>query len=322
MDLHNHTPYPALLARFGADDDVMGAALVVRVTYDIAGGRLFPSAEQAWPVSPAPWECEYGPMEPDSAFYKGGVDLFVFGSACAPYRRAVTHMGVLFEVGRFRRELAIFGNRAWLPRGTTVVMSAPQPFVTMPLTMENAYGGAGKWDGLEVSCPDNPKGKGFNLDLMQAVGKQLPNIEDPQSLIRRWDDRPTPVGVRVCPMAFSTRLQRGAEFTDKGALKKLNGRLFNCAFPEMVVEDVRPGDPVRLSGVTPDTPVSFVIPEPPVTFRASYDAVTKEAVPGYDQIGVEVEKNRVFITYRYSFRYVLYRRQKRKAELVMRQGMG
>ncbi len=320
MDLHNHTPYPALLSRFGAENDVMGSSLVVRITYEIAnGGRLVPSAEQAWPVSPKPWACDYGPMEPDNAFYKGGTDLFVFGAACAPQGRPVTTMNVVLEVGRFRREIAVFGDRTWVKRGDDVGIGAARSFVTMPLTMENAFGGAGKWDRLKVPCADNPKGKGFHLEAAHAVGQLLPNIEEPKSLIRRWDDRPTPVGVGVCPPAFSSRLSRGMTYTKEGALDKLHPRLFNSAFPEMVVEGLQAGDEVRLTGVTHDAPLTFNLPEAPVAFRMRFDDVGRERIPGYDQVGVEVDKRRIFITYRYAFRYVLYKRQKRQAELVRRE---
>lgn len=80
LDLINHTPFPALLTRFGASIDTMASSLVARVTYDIRDGRLLPSVEQSWTVSPKPWECQYEPMESDEAFYKGGTDVFVFGS--------------------------------------------------------------------------------------------------------------------------------------------------------------------------------------------------------------------------------------------------
>ncbi len=92
MELLNYTPFPALMTRFGASPDVMGASLVARVTYDLRDGIATPSDEQSWIVSPKPWECEYGPMEADEVFYKGGTDLFVFGSARTPRQRPLTEM--------------------------------------------------------------------------------------------------------------------------------------------------------------------------------------------------------------------------------------
>jgi hypothetical protein len=319
--LTNFTPYPALLTRFAATSDVMGGALVARVTYEIGDTSLTPSTEQTWIVSPKPWDSAYGPMEADEAFYKGGTDVIVFGSARAPAHRPVTRLSVLIEVGKtFRREVYVFGERAWVPRGNQVAISTSQPFVEMPLDMAHAYGGTAEWDGLQVPCSDNPVGKGFFLEKAQAVGKRLPNIEDPLTLISGWDSRPIPVGVGVCPQSFSTRLKAGVTFDRNGALKKLHPRLFNAAYPEMVAENVSPGDQVRVTGVSHSGPLTFSLPAIPVALRLSLDNEKIVRLPKIDQIGVEVDQRRAFITYRHPFRYVLYERQQRKAELFMAEG--
>ena len=316
MQLINHTPFPALLTRFGASMDVMGSSLVVRATYDVRGDQLVPSAEQSWPTSPKPWECAYGPMEADEAFYKGGTDLFVFGTARTPGRRPVSYLDVSFQVGKFVRDLVVFGLRAWLPNGRSLMASAPQRFVEMPLTMEHAFGGTAEWDELQVPCSDNPKGKGFYLEQEQAVGKQLPNVEDPRRVIARWDDRPLPVGVGICPPAFSERLKLGVTFDEKGVMRKVHGRLFNAAYPDMVAEGVEPGDRVRLRGVSHEGDLGFVLPSIPAALRVKLDRTEIVNLPRIDQIGIEVDQRKVFITYRHPFRYVLYAQQQRSAELL------
>ncbi|HVZ86849.1 MAG TPA: DUF2169 domain-containing protein [Polyangia bacterium] len=316
MDLQNYTPFPALLMRFGATEDVMGGSLVARVTYDLLDGALVQASEQSWIVSPKPWECEYGPMESDEVFYKGGTDLFLFGSAQAPRGRPVYEMTLSIEVGTFRRDILVLGDRAWIPRVKGVAMTDPQPFVTMPLTMDRAYGGKSEWDGLEVPFADNPNGRGFCLELEQAIGQRLPNLENPLARIARWDDRPAPVGVGICSQAHSGRLAAGVTFGKGGAMKKIHPRLFNAAFPEMVVVGgVQPGAAVRLTGFKPDGPITFVVPEVPVVFRLTLGTQATVRTPQIDQIGIEADKQRVFITYRYPFRYVLYARQRRTAEL-------
>jgi hypothetical protein len=320
MDLFNHTRFPSILTRFGASIDTMGSALVVRATYDIVQGRLVPSDEQSWAVSPKPWQCEYGPMEADDAFHKAGTDLFVFGRACSPGGRPTTQMKVSIEVGAFRRDVTVFGDRAWLPGGKQPKASAPRPFVEMPLTMSNAYGGSSEWDGLKVPFADNQLGKGFVLEVEQAPGVRLPNIEDPQKCIVRWDDRPAPVGLGICPPTFSGRLAAGITFGDNGAMKRIHPRLFNAAYPEMIAADVGPGTLVRLSGVSPNGVVAFSLPATPVVFRLTMDRTVMERVPTIDQVGIEVDKKRVFITYRHPFRYALYEGQQRRADLLAAHG--
>ncbi len=66
----------------------------------------------------------------------------------------------------------------------------------MPLVYERAYGGVDAksedydkdWDWR------NPVGTGYAISSHNAAGLCLPNIEDPNDLIRSWKDRPAPAG--------------------------------------------------------------------------------------------------------------------------------
>jgi len=324
MDLNNYTPYPALLSRFVVDSerDLMGSTLAARVTYDLVGTELVPSKKQSWAIAPQPWESPYGLMEADDAFYKGATDIFLFGSARALGKRPVSAMKVAIQVGSFQRQVVVWGDRVWVPGPTkkTLVASAPRRFVEMPLTLDRAYGGSAEWDGLKVPFADNPAGKGFYVELDQAEGHALPNIEDPRHPIQRWDDRPSPVGLTACPMCHSGRIKNGTEFDKEGVLVKLDALFFNAAFPEMLAKDVQPGSPVRIDGVLHEGPLQFSIPAIPVVFKLTLDSTPIWGRPVIDQIGIEPDLHRVFITYRYPFRYILFQRQQRTAELHLTEG--
>jgi hypothetical protein len=316
MQLVNHTPFPAMIFRGGIEGNRLFGAVICRVTYDIAGTELKVSAEQTWKVSPPPWECEYGPMDSDEVFYRGGVDLFAFGSA-RPDRGEATSMDVTVELGdTFRTSLKVFGPRLWRKESRGLVPSPPYPFREIPLTLAYAYGGKDDWDGLPVPFPSNPAGKGFYLEEANAVGRELPNIEDPKNLIRRWDDRPDPVGLTPCGMAFGPRLQRSVVFDEKtGDLLELKPTLFNAAFPDMVAPSAKAGDRMRITGMSAAGPVEFALPSSGLMVKLGFgkDIVFRE--PAVDQIGVEVDRRRAFITYRYPFRYVLVPLVKRSCEL-------
>ena len=87
MDLDNTTRFPALLFRGCIDEHRLFGSVAARVTYDLLGQTLVPAATQSWPISPGPWDSPHGPMEGDELFYRGGVDLFVFGSAQSGRRK-------------------------------------------------------------------------------------------------------------------------------------------------------------------------------------------------------------------------------------------
>ncbi len=317
MQLVNSTPYPAMLYRGGIDEKRLFGAVIARVTYDLAGHELRVSADQAWKVSPPPWECEYGPMDSDEVFYRGGVDLFAFGSA-RPGRGEATTMDVTVELGEtFRAAVRVFGPRIWRREAGGLVPSPPYPFREIPLTLAYAYGGKDLWDSLPVPFPKNPSGKGFYLEEANAVGRELPNIEDPMNLIRKWNDQPDPVGVAHCGMAFGPRLEKSLVFDEKTfELREMKPTLFNQAFPSMVAPCAREGERMRITGMSEGGPVEFILPHSGLMVRLRFGEEITLTEPAIDQIGVEVDRKRVFITYRYPFRYVLVPLVKRSCELL------
>jgi hypothetical protein len=318
MELVNHTPFPAALFRTVIDQERLAASVFARVTYDIREETLVPTGEQVWQVSGPPWEGPQGPMESDEIFYKGGVDLFVFGHARAPGGRPVTEIEVRIEVGTFQKRVIVVGDRVWEARGKRLVPSAPKPFSAIPLTPEFAYGGTDKWDELDVSHPDNPRGKGYYLEKENAIGGALPNLEDQEKRITAWEDKPNPVGLTFCPMTSGQRMRNGIELDEKGSLKAIRPVLFNSAFPDMILERVVPGDRVRLSGLDESGPLAFSIPATDLIVRLQFDAELIERPLAIDQVGIEVDARRAFIGYRYPFRYVMYPLQKRSCELLLR----
>ena len=317
MKLDNRTPYPAHLFRGSVDEQRMFGSLAVRVTYDIVGDQLRPAQDQPWKLSPTPWENEYGPMPHDELFYRGGVDVFVLGHARAPAGRAAAKIDVEVRVGaEFRSRLVVFGDRVWKRQGPRLVPSAAAPTRAVPLTLAHAYGGKDRWDGLDVPFPDNPDGRGFYLEEATAEGKPLPNIEDPAAPIQRWDDRPEPVGAQITGQGFGPRLRRSVEF-EGNELTTLHPTFYNHAFPRMIAPRARRGDRVSVTGVREDGPVVFYLPPSGLRARIGLEPHVHEVDPPIEQIGVEPDKLRVFVSYRYPFRYRFYPLQKRWAELVL-----
>jgi hypothetical protein len=317
MQLQNHTPFSAALFGGVIDEHRLFHSLAVRVTYELAAGRLVVAGKPGWPISPGPWKCQYGTMLPDELFYRGGVDLFVFGSARPPGGRPEPRVDVIAAVGsRWQCSVAVFGDRVWQERKGKLVPSEPRPFSDMPLTLENAFGGKDEWDELPIPCPDNPDGKGFYLSAENAAGRPLPNVESPDNLIAKWDDRPDPVGVGRCPAGFGPRLRESVDFDAKtGALTKFEPTVFNAAFPRMVVPQAAEGEEVRVRGVSTAGDVAFTLPPSQLRVRLGFGEKSGEYVPPIDQIAVEADQARVTITYRYPFRYVMRPLERRSCEL-------
>ncbi len=316
MELINHTRYPAGITRMVYAEDRIAAAVLVRVSYRLCDGALMPSEEQPWIVSNEPWASPQGAMAGDSAFYRGGVDIFLFGSAVPAGGRPTTDLMVQLCIGtRFQRRVRVFGPRVWRRRLGRLLPTDPQAFTSLPLTLDHAFGGKDSWDGLETPYPENPDGTGFYLVEGGAVDRPLPQIEDPEHLITRWDDRPAPAGLRPCPPSSPVRAKNGTVVRADGRLK-IRPHFFNDAFPEMIADRVDPGDVVEVAGVSSSGLLRLALPCHPLRVRLRFGTERHSFPLAIDQVGLEVSEQRVFVSYRYPFRYVIHELQRRSCELV------
>ena len=313
----NPTPFSANLYRTTLDDTRIMASAVIRVAYRIDGSRLAVADDQPWIVSTTPWDSPAGPTEEDGPYMRGGVDVFVFGHAQAPGRRPVKEMEVGVQVGRFVRRAVVSGNRVWVRNhGGVLVPSEAVSFERMPLTLERAYGGTAEWDGIPVPFSDNPGGKGFYLAEEQAEGRALPNLEEPDRRVQRWNDVPPVCGFGFCPRVNSQRIANGTVLDDAHRITALRPQLFNQAFPAMIAPSVTAGERVVLWGFSRDARVEFDVPAAPVQVRLRFGQRDALRVPLIDQIGVEVDLGRVFITWRFPFRYTVRARERRECHLL------
>lgn len=318
MELENTTRFPAEMFRTVTDEQHLLAAVLARVTYTFHSGSPVVAEEQPWRVSASPWESEYGPMDSDEAIYKGGTDVHVFGSAMAPGGKPATSMKIEIGVGpAHRHTLMIFGDRRWERSSGGLVPTPPASFEQVPLTLAHAYGGKDLWDELEMPFPANPAGKGYIFQIETGEGKPLPNIEDPRRLIQKWNDMPDPVGTAVAGMMFGPKLPKvlDVDLSTK-TVRKIRPLLYNTAFPDLIVRNVQPGHTVRVSGVLPRGEIQFVIPPPPVELRVRVGAETGSVPALLDQIGIEPDRNRFFLGWRFPFRYRMNPMQLRSARLV------
>ena len=164
--------------------------------------------------------------EIDAAPYKVATDVVFFGQAHAPGGKC-TSMDVEVGLPHIQRQirLKITGDRRCAyRRGQVPAISDPEPFATMPLGYDRAYGGVDPLvqpprppvDMAEAlamlvtlpgAYPRNPVGRGFVVgDRAEAIdGLRLPNIERADQLLRadrivcadmrQWHRQPLPAGL-------------------------------------------------------------------------------------------------------------------------------
>ncbi|MBK9259038.1 MAG: DUF2169 domain-containing protein [Polyangiaceae bacterium] len=346
MKFFNTTPYSAKrMKNISPQPRRMMACVVARVLHDVTGnGELVPLEEPKWPIDATPGDTPLGPRSGDKPFYMGGVDILLGGRVYQPNRKVDGRLDIEIDVGRtFRRRIAIFGDRRWL-RGKdgTLTASSPEVFGSMQLDFALAYGGYAKTKrGQAAPYGPNPRGRGYYLDELAAEGQLLPNLEDPNQLVSRWDDRPIPVGLGYYPEDGSLRPQASidhpglagvlgqtgaktnaaANVTSNVSLTvdNLTPMLFNQAHPNMVIpaeKSPKPGDVVRLShGRKDGTDLLFVLPNRGFHLHVQLENRERIVPLHLDQIGIIGGEARVLLSYRVVFEYRLVRNERRVCSL-------
>jgi hypothetical protein len=95
-----------------------------------------------------------------------------------------------------------------------------------------------------------------------------------------------------------------------------SAKFFNSAFPAMIAPAVAPGDTLTVRGIAPHPEIKLPIPASKFQARLTFDDEVVERILPIDQVGLEYERRRIFIGYRYPFRYLLHRKQQRSCTLL------
>lgn len=346
MQFVNSTAYPAkLLKNISPQPRRMMACVVARALYDVSlDGKLVPLAEQNAPVGTAVGDTPFGPRTGDKPFYLGGIDVLLGGRVCQPNRRVESRLDIELDVGRtFHRRLAIFGDRRWIrSKDGTLVPSVPEVFGSMRLSDTLTFGGNAQTKlGEPTPYGPNPRGRGYFRDERSAEGQLLPNIEDPNQLVTRFDDRPTPPGIGYYPESGSLRPLAAIEHpglagvlgqtgAKGGAVPNvpvgttigpdhLTPKFFNQAHPNMVIPAEKgpsPGDVVRLShGRKDGTDLLFVLPNAGFHLHVQLEDREKVVPLHLDQIGIIAGEARLMLSYRVVVEYRLVRHERRVSTL-------
>jgi hypothetical protein len=145
-----------------------------------------------------------------------------------------------------------------------------QPFRTMPLVYERAFG------GVDATHRDparhawerrNPVGRGFRTHAT-IDGLPLPNVEDPDDLIRSPSDRPAPQGFGLIGRDWEPRRSHAGTYDERWRREQaplppedFDNHHFQAAHPDLVaVPRLRGDERVRVNGATPDGLLEFSLP--------------------------------------------------------------
>ncbi|GAB4549894.1 MAG: DUF2169 domain-containing protein [Rhizobacter sp.] len=307
LAVHNFTPYTHQTLPMTARNGATILRIVVKGGFDItADGRTEVSAKQPPVVledvhwgKPGVSALRY---ESEVILGKPKTDLLVNGSACAPGGRPVAHMEVgLAYKGRVIKRMRVTGSRVWRRGPLGWYMSQPEPFTTMPVTFDRAFGGIDA-AGAE---PRNHSGVGFaSQPGRDFEGSPAPNVEFADKLVSSISDRPPPAGMGVVARHWEPR-KRYAGTYDQAWLDErfpllpddFDDRFFQTAPEDQWLDAPEGGEQIGILGMSPQGKLLFSLPPCRMAVTLHYADRKEEPPVRLETVMVEPTDGRLILTW-------------------------
>jgi hypothetical protein len=218
--------------------------------------------------------------ECDLVHTKVRTDVLVHGHAYTPGGKSATGVDVRLKVANIDKTLRVCGDRRWHYSVAGMNLSAPQPFVKMPITYEHAFGGTDAKSPNSIDHrwePANPVGKGFATHKEHIIGQPAPNVEDPSVPYTSWQEGRS-VGFGPIARHWSPRLKLAGTYDEvwEQTRKPLLPLDFNELFYQCAPEDqqvqgfLKGGEIVELWNMTQEGYLSFRLPKVSLGMNTSF----------------------------------------------------
>lgn len=325
-------------------------SVLVKRTYDIKNGEVcIPSNDQMdFVISDVYYNkddlintnCKF---ESDLVPYKLATDVVLLGKAHAIDGYPVEMINVTLEIGLHQKTIKVIGDRYCKCRAfRDPLFSDPQPFTTMNLSYDRAYGGidAFSQEGQVLSYPRNPIGRGFVIKRRKECveGLKLPNLEDPNYLltpsnliiedIKNWERQPLPQGFSWYGRNWHPRISyfgimpEHKEYYDKTReeaikyipddqaenFKKVNPsimdfRFFNGASLGLILSDIKGDENIRLVGMDNNGSFTFRLPEKMPKIMIDIGEGVQKPKTVLQTVCIMKEENKLYMVWRGAIEY-------------------
>lgn len=288
--------------------------VVLKGTFDVAHGEPPAISKDQDPFTNADvYSGEPGKsgilVEGDRVPPKPGTGVTLTAHAVAPEGARKLDVGV--RVGNLIQSAVIHGNRHWDSLLGLSHISSAEPFDRIPLTWENAFGGADQTPKSAMDWEfqaDNHVGKGFfaRKTCKPVKGTPLPNIEHPNQLIRSPNDRPPSIG--FCPVSphWQPRAAFAGTYDDKWHEDRapLFPDDFNPQFYQSAPRGLSAtnyftgGESCVVIGTTPMGRLEFNLPTLSPGFRLCWRTGAIGLKPQLDTVHIDTNRMRLHLIWR------------------------
>jgi len=251
------------------------------------------------------YESDFVPVKPHA-------DILCVGNAYAPGGRPATECMVSFGVGKWNKTIRVIGNRVWRSklRRWIVFPTDPEPFISLPVSYENTYGGTDVFLEKEPQpYAANPIGKGYCKSGKGLDGLPLPNLEDPAHPIKSWGDRPRPMGFGPIGRTWQPRLKKAGTYDEKWIKERapalpldFDEGYYNCAPEDQQIPYLRGDEEVRVTNMHPQYP-NFVSRLPGIRVRCLFQRdlqsdFVEEMPMNLDTLWIDMEQLQMVLVWR------------------------
>lgn len=251
--------------------------------------------------------------EGQSAYTRPGTDVSLAGHAWATGERPAARGLVDLQIGSVRRTAAVFGEREWSVglAGGAPRPGRPEPFINIPLRYERCLGGVAPLASSRTDAllsAQNPVGRGLYASPHDALGKPLPNFEDPMRPIEVYGDWPAPHGFGPIARHWLPRRSWAGTYDDQWLARRvplwpadLDERFFSAAPPGLCVAPyLVGGEPVHISGMSSAGPYDFQLPRVPLQARFEIRGRSVRQMMILDAIDIDTTDEVMTMTWRTS----------------------
>jgi hypothetical protein len=300
LQLKNSTPFAANMALFPNEQGVDTLYLMVKASFKI-GSKWVLADEQIPPVEADEY---WGEPNESSLKYasdyhigKPATDIVMLGNAYAPNATPVKQLDVSLEVGKVNKTVRVFGNRVW-KNGS---IAAAEPFQTMPMIYEKAFGGSHITDEVNLIDEKNPVGSGYvgKRSVSEMNNIALPNLEDPAMLIQKISDQPEPACFAFSSPTWKPRVNFVGTYDKTWQTQRapylpedFNRRFLNMAHRSLIYPGyLEGGEQVRITNMHSSGDMQFNLPR--VNIVSEVEVSNQLANPAFTLETLLIEPNQL-----------------------------
>ena len=311
LQLKNSTPFAANIAVFPNEKGVDTIYTIVKATFCFSNGwtltdeQIPPQAEDEYWGEPGKSSLK---LASDYHTGKPVSDIVVLGSACALKQQRVKQLDVNVRVGSINKSIRVTGNRTW-QNGS---ISEIEPFKTMPLVYEKAFGGQHWLDEQNyLAVEQNPVGCGFigKRTVEEMQGAALPNIENSQQLIQSMQDRPVPAGLGFNSPDWLPRRQFAGTYDEQWQKHRapylpedFDKRFLNAAHPDLIYPSfLQGGEQFSVTNMHPDGAFCGELPQVTMLCDVKLGQTIYKPTANIETLIIEPNKKQISMVWKAAF---------------------